>query len=91
MTPHDELARAKENSKAHVFTLANPGQEYICYVLGEGPITITLKLPTGSFAAKWYDPKSSQFLEPARQIESNGQYIFRTPAFEQDIVLYLRR
>jgi hypothetical protein len=91
MSPHDELATVKENSKTYVFTLASPGQEYICYVLGNGPVTINLKLPVGFFTAKWYDPKSSQFLGPARLIGGNGQYIFQSPAFKQDIVLYLRR
>ena len=91
MSPHDELATVKENSKTYVFTLASPGQEYICYVLGNGPATINLKLPMGSFTARWYDPKSGQFLGPVRQIESNDQCIFQSPAFKQDIVLYLRR
>jgi hypothetical protein len=91
MAPHDELATVEGNSKTYVFTLAAPGQEYICYVLGAGPLSITLKLPAGSFTARWYNPKSGQFLGPAHRIESNGQYIFRTPAFEQDIVLYVRR
>jgi hypothetical protein len=91
LSPHDELATVKENSKTYVFTLALPGQEYICYVLGNGPATINLKLPVSSFTVRWYDPKSGQFLGPARQIESNDQCIFQSPAFKQDIVLYLRR
>jgi hypothetical protein len=91
MAPHDELATVTGGRKTYIFTLAAPGEEYICYVLGNDPVTITLKLPAGSFTAKWYDPKTGQFLGPAGQIESNGQYIFQTPAFKQDIVLYLRR
>lgn len=91
MSPHDELATVRENSKTYVFTLASPGQEYICYVLGDGPLSITLKLPAGSFVALWYDPKSGHLLSAVQRIESNGQYTFRTPAFEQDIVLHLRR
>ena len=91
MAPHDELATVGGQSKPYVFTLASPGQEYICYVLGDNPLSITLKLAVGSFIARWYDPKSGQFLVPAHRIESNGQYIFRSPTFEQDIVLYLRR
>jgi hypothetical protein len=90
MSPHDELT-VEGNHKTFVFTLAAPGEEYICYVLGDVPVTITLKLPTGSFVARWYGPKSGQFFVDAQRIESNGQYIFRTPAFKQDIVLHLRR
>ena len=91
MAPHDELATVKENNKTYIFTLAAPGEEYIYYVLGNGPATITLKLPTGSFTAGWYDPKRGRFLGPAHRIEGSGQYLFQSPAFEQDIVLYVRR
>jgi hypothetical protein len=91
MAPHDELATVTGESKTYIYTLAALGEEYICYILGNGSVTITLKLPFGSFTAKWYDPKTGQFLGPAGQIESNGQYIFQSPAFKQDIVLYLRR
>jgi hypothetical protein len=91
MAPHDELATVTGDGKTFIFTLAAPGEEYICYVLGNGPVAITLKLPASSFTARWYDPKTGQFLGPASQIESNGQYIFQSPAFKQDIVLYLRR
>ncbi len=91
MLPHDELVTVEGNHKTYVFTLASPGQEYICYVLGNGRVTINLKLTAGSFTTRWYDPKSGQFPDSEQRIESNGQYIFRTPAFEQDIVLYLRR
>jgi hypothetical protein len=91
MSPHDELATVKGQRKPYVLTLASPGYEYICYVLGNGPVTITLKLPAGPFTTRWYDPKSGQFLGPARQIKSEKQYIFQSPNFQQDIVLYLRR
>ncbi len=91
MAPHDELTTVEGNHKTFVFTLASPGQEYICYVLSDGPSSITLKLPVGSFTARWYDPKSGRFPGDVQRIESNGQYIFQTPAFEQDIVLYLCR
>jgi hypothetical protein len=90
MAPHDELAKAKENSKAHVFTLAHPGQEYICYVLGDGPLSITLMLPAGSFIARWYDPKRGRFLGPVHRVQTKGKQLFQSPAFEQDIVLYVR-
>jgi len=97
MSPHDELATVKEDSKTYVFTLAQPGEEYICYVLGDGPVTITLELTGGpagrrpaDFTARWYDPKSGRFLAPAHQVQGKGRHLFQSPTFKQDIVLYVR-
>jgi len=45
MSPHDELATVEAETKPCVFTLAAPGEEYICYVLGDGPVTIACSLP----------------------------------------------
>lgn len=91
MAPHDELATVEGNQKTFVFTLTAPGEEYICYVLGNGQVTITLKLPAVSFTARWYDPKRGRFLGPAHRVQSKGQHLFQSPTFKQDIVLYLRR
>ena len=90
MSPHDELATVEGESKPYVFTLARPGEEYICYVLGDRPVTITLQLTGGPFTARWYDPKSGRFLTPAHRVQDRGQHLFQSPTFEQDIVLYVR-
>ena len=91
MAPHDELSTVKGDSKTYIFTLAAPGEEYICYVLGDGPLSITLKLPAGSFTARWYDPKRGRFLGSTHRVQSKGRHLFQSPTFKQDIVLYLRR
>jgi len=91
MTPHDELASVEGKSEHHIFTLAKPGDEYICYVLGDGPVTVTLRLSHSLFTARWYDPKSGRFISPAKQTQAGNRYLFHSPAFEQDIVLYVRR
>jgi hypothetical protein len=91
MAPHDELATVTRGGKTYIFTLASPGEEYICYVLGNGPVTITLKLPTGSFTSKWFNPKQGRLLDSPHRLQSKGRYILQSPAFKQDIVLYLRR
>jgi len=104
MAPHDELATVEGKRKPYVFTLAAPGKEYICYVLGDGPATITLQLTggpagrrpppgvtrTADFTARWYDPKSGRFLTPAHRVQVRDRNFFQSPNFKQDIVLYVR-
>lgn len=89
MTPHDELACTKDSNGAFVMTLADPPSEYICYLLGAGPVTVSLKLTNDSFYVQWYDPKSGEFIGPRQTVKREDTHEFRSPAFEQDMVLYI--
>lgn len=93
MAPHDELATVTVNGKGKpcVFTLARPDTEFICYVLGNGPVTVSLECAERRYDARWYDPESGRFVGPARSDRGKERSSFRSPAFEQDIVLYVRR
>jgi hypothetical protein len=91
MAPHDELASVVGEGKALIFTLAQPGEEYICYVLGDGPATVSLSLTNGVFTARWYDPKDGRFLTPPQRLEGGDRRVLHSPAFRQDIVLYVRK
>ena len=89
MTPNDELAKVMGESEVYVFTLAQPGQQYICYVLGDGQVNLILQLIDGLFTFRWYDPKCGKFLTPEQQTRGGNRRLFKSPVFEQDIVLYL--
>jgi len=91
MTPHDELAEIKGQIKSYVFTLAWPAKQYICYILGHGPVTISLQLTEGHFSARWYDPKCGRFLSKIQQVRGSDRQVFQSPNFEQDIVLYVHK
>lgn len=91
MLPHDELAVVKGKSEPYIFTLARPGEEYVCYVLGDGPVTIELQPMEGSFTARWYNPKNGRFLGSVHQTQGEGRCLFQSPGFKQDIVLYVQR
>lgn len=91
MSPRDELAKIETGNSAYVFTLAQPGKQYVCYVLGKGPVTVTLELSEGSFTARWYDPKSGRFVGPAQRAQGDDWCHFPSPAFVQDIVLLVCR
>ena len=91
MAPHDELAVVKGKNNPYIFTLARPGEEYVCYVLGDGPVTIELQSMKGSFTACWYDPKGGHFLGSVHRVQGEGRCLFQSPSFKQDIVLYVQR
>ncbi|MHC4564267.1 MAG: hypothetical protein ACYTE3_00755 [Planctomycetota bacterium] len=91
MTPHDELAAVEGKNKADVFTLARPGQAYICYVLGDGQVHLNLHLVDGPFAATWYDPKRGEFVTRVQHGYDRKNRSFHSPAFKQDIVLFVWR
>lgn len=91
MAPHDEFATIRGAGKPFIFTLAQPGEEYVCYVLGDGQVTVTLRLTEGLFTSRWYDPKRGQFLTPAQRLHGGNTSVFHSPRFKQDIVLYVRR
>ncbi|MHC4740763.1 MAG: putative collagen-binding domain-containing protein [Planctomycetota bacterium] len=89
MAPHDELASVKSDGESHIFTFAQIGEQYICYILGGGPSAVTLNLPEGRFASRWYDPKSGRLSPPQSQTSETGLAVFQAPQFKQDIVLYV--
>ena len=90
MKPCDELARVENADDGYVFTFANPGSEYICYILGDVKMTVLLDLPIGCFNIKWYDPKSGNHVKSNELIHTGGTMKLRSPSFDQDIVLYVR-
>jgi hypothetical protein len=90
MTPHDDLAAVEAAGESYVFTLAQPGQHYVCYVLGDGPVTINLKLRPGPFIARWYDPKQGRFLTAAQPVQGEDPLPLSSPPFRQDVVLHVR-
>ncbi len=91
MTPQDGLATVQAGGKSYVFTLARPGEHYICYVLGNGPVTVELRLTPGPFTGRWYDPKRGRFLPPVEQVQGGERHLFHSPVFRQDVVLYVRK
>jgi len=91
MEPNDASSSVKADGEAHIFTFAREGMAYLSYILGEGPVTVAVALGPGRFAARWFDPKDGGSIGPAVEIAGTGRREFRTPAFSQDIVLYVRR
>jgi hypothetical protein len=70
------------------------GKEYVVYhfTKGRGSMTtLNVKLPAGSYYYQFYDPKNGETVSVRSIVSqsSEGWQSFATPAFNQDIVLYL--
>ncbi len=88
------------NAKAHC--LRDEGVAYAIYVgpklssKGEAPahgaeMMLELKAPSGSYEARWLNPASGAY-EKAEMAQSQaGRLVLRSPAFEHDIALSVRR
>jgi hypothetical protein len=81
-----------------VFTLANPGQEYLIYIRApqdskvlvyEGLIRV--ELPAGQYRAVWYDPKIGEIAMQETTSPRGTSVKLRIPPFQEDIALHLLR
>jgi hypothetical protein len=91
MTPRHDLATVEPAGESYLFTLAQPGEHYVCYVLGDGPVTVRLRLTPDPFVARWYDPKQGRFLALPQPVRGEDRAALYSPGFRQDIVLYARK
>ena len=89
MEPHDELTKVGGNARCRAFTIARPGVEYICYILGNGCEKLEMKLVKGNYKLRWYDPKTGKFLTSTENIRVKDRFNFVCPRYEQDVVLYV--
>jgi len=85
MEPHDGLTEVAE--PVHAFTLARPGRVYVTYVLGTGAGSVAMSLVEGRYVARWYDPKSGDWVGGAIEVSGGGKRHIETPPYEKDIVL----
>ena len=57
----------------------------------EGQVVLEAALPAGEFNAQWFNPKEGSLLRPEHVIADGGPAKLPAPAFEDDIVLAVRR
>ena len=72
----------------------NKGKEYVAYHFTQNrgsQTTVRVKLPAGTWYHQFYDPKTGETASTRGLLTRNseGWQSFDTPAFNQDIVLYL--
>jgi len=75
MMPCDELASGAE---ARPFVLAQPGAVYVFYLTTGGGVTLDLSADTGTFTARWFDPREGKFGNPF-EVEGGSKRCFTAP------------
>lgn len=105
MRPGDEGVNGNLPPGTTVRALVKPGEEYILYVRSgiggksdqrqakfrEGELALQLKLPSGKFTAQWFNTRMAKLVSRERFEHQGGVRTIKVPAFDQDIVLAVRR
>lgn len=107
MRPDDGAVHAALPPGGTIRALVKPGRDYLIYVragmkrgqaetalktkFGEGELAIEAALPAGEFKVEWLDPKTALPVESFRLASKGGIQVLRVPAFEEDVVLTIRR
>lgn len=71
--------------------LSRKGVTYFAYLEGSGPNDFRVKLPNGQFRLQWIHPASGAALHEESFQYPGGPRNLRTPEFNGDLVLILRR
>jgi hypothetical protein len=69
--------------------LADAGQTYVIYLPHGGATTLDLTGAPGSFAARWFNPRTGEFGEPFR-VRGEGEQKLEAPGAE-DWTVHLQR
>jgi hypothetical protein len=74
-----------------VQVLAEPGQAYAGHVAGSGLAVLALRLPAGSYRARWFDPVTGNVLN-VEQLEATAALCrVMVPKYKDDLALELLR
>jgi hypothetical protein len=84
MSPNNSLVT--QSPGGTTYTLANPGSEYVVYVVGSsGTMTMNLK-PGITYTAQAYNPSNGTYTD----LTVNGNTITGIPGYTTDIVIYVK-
>jgi len=81
MTPNKDLASSG-------YCLANPGKEYVVYLLQGGQVTVDLAAAKGDFAAEWINPQTGEATK-AQSTPAGAKRSWQAP-LPGDAVLHLK-
>ena len=107
MRPDDGVVHGELPAGASVRALVKPDRDYLIYLrtglrgaktepeprmkFAKGELSLQVRLPAGEFNTEWLDPKAGQPVESSRLRTRGGTETFIVPAFEEDIMLTVRR
>jgi hypothetical protein len=75
----------------YAHALSTRAGDYLIYLDGDGPSTLTLQLPAGSYTAGWLDPETGQATEIPRFLHKGGTHRLDVPAFKGGLALRIVR
>ena len=84
MAPADSLA-----TSGNAYVLAENGVAYVVYAYNGGTVRLDLRNVSGSFNARWYDPRTGTF-SSAGSVSAGAERSFTAPA-GGDWVLYVQK
>jgi hypothetical protein len=91
MKPANSLIRRLSSEKASARTLAEPGRAYAIYLMGSGVIEILLDLPAGDYRTEWVNTQTGRLNKTESLKHGGGGLTLKSPPFEEDIALGIRR
>ncbi|MBN1478632.1 hypothetical protein EH223_16865 [candidate division KSB1 bacterium] len=74
-----------------VYLLSTPGEQYAGYIEGRKSNRITLKVPNGSYSAKWIDVKSGLVVSEQTVVTENSLMVISTPMFDGELAFDIRK
>jgi hypothetical protein len=76
---------------AVVQALSAPGEAYLIYLEGRGPVDLVLEIPAGAYRAEWIYPENGTSVPLSPVTHKGGALRLRTPDFAPDLALKITR
>lgn len=71
--------------------LVEEGKQYAVYLSGDGLEEVTLRLPSGTYAAEWLNPVTGTYRSTVNVVAKNGLARLKVPDYRLDVALRLTR
>jgi hypothetical protein len=71
--------------------LSAPGEAYLIYLEGRGPVDLVLEIPAGAYRAEWIYPENGTSVPLSPVTHKGGALRLRTPDFAPDLALKITR
>jgi hypothetical protein len=81
----------KHSAGATARVLSDVGKEYAIYLDGNGPTSLTLELPPGSYSSEWVNVVTGISEQWEKFAHKGGEKVLQSPAFQNGIALRLKR
>ena len=90
MKPDNSLIKSGVPERGRAWALVEPGRAYAIYLVGRGPVELTLELPAGVFRAEWINTLSGSLEREESFPHEGGPRRLPSPDFAEDIALRVR-